>query len=258
MADVSLHLGDCLEILPTLEAGSVDAIITDLPYQQTAYSWDELIPFSFMWEQAWRVVKPNGVFVTTGSQPFTSKLVMSNPKQFRHEWVWDKLSGASPANSQIAPKRCHESILVFAESGHTYNPIMWDAGKPNGNRGNAPRQFGVGREPNYAKEFSYKANENLRYPLSVIRLSYQTGECNNTVRMHPTQKPVALYEYLIRTYTNEGDTVADICCGSGTTGVACVQTGRNFIGIEIDPGYFAIAQKRIAEAQMQMPLLEVA
>jgi len=134
---------------------------------------------------------------------------------------------------------------------------MWDKGKPNGNRGTAPREFAIGCRQDYAKEFSHKADGNSRYPLSVIRLPFQVGECNNTLRVHPTQKPVALYEYLIRTYTNAGDTVLDFTMGSGTTGVAAIKEGRRFIGVELDPTYFAIAQKRIDEAAMQLPLFEM-
>jgi DNA modification methylase len=255
-SNVTLLQGDCLEILPTLPSGSVDAIITDLPYGTTACKWDEVIPFAPMWAEVKRVLKPRGAFVTTASQPFVSRLVASNLDMFRHEWIWDKVSAASPVNSLIGPKRSHESVLIFGQTGHTYNPVMWNAGKPNGNRGSARRQFGVGQRQDYDKEFSHKSNENERYPVSVIRLSYQNQECNNTIRIHPTQKPVALYEYLIRTYTNEGDTVLDFTMGSGTTGVAAINTGRHFVGIEKDANYFAIAQRRIEDAQAQPLLLE--
>lgn len=254
----NLILGDCLDVMPTLAPQSIDAIITDLPYGTTACSWDEVIPFAPMWEQVRRLLKPRGVFVTTASQPFTSKLVMSNPSWFRHDWVWNKLSATNPANSLIAPKKCHESVIVFGESGHKFNPVMWDGGRPNNKRGSSHRQFGVGREQNYQPDYSHKANGNERYPLSVIRLPFQADECNNTMRVHPTQKPVALYAYLIRTYANADDTVMDFCMGSGTTGVAAAKEGRNFVGVELDSSYFAIAEKRIREAQMQLPLLEFA
>lgn len=253
---VQLYQGDCLEVMRTLEPQSIDAIITDLPYGTTACSWDEVIPFAPMWEQVKRVLKPRGVFVTTAGQPFASRLVSSNYAYFRHDLVWDKLAATSPANSLIAPKRTHESILVFGQPGHTYNPIMWDAGRPHSKRGRHNRSFGVGREQIYDRDFSHKDHEHLRYPTSVVQVSNREAECNNTLREHPSQKPVALYAYLIRTYTNPGDTVGDFTMGSGTTMVACVQTGRNGIGCDNDPTYYAIAQKRIEQAAQQPSLFD--
>jgi DNA modification methylase len=251
VSDYRLICGDCLALLPTLEAGSVDAIITDLPYGgTTACNWDEVIPFTPMWEQVKRVLRPRGVFVTTAAQPFTSLLVASNIKLFRHDLVWDKLSAVSPLNSLIAPKRSHESIIVFGQPGHTYNPQMWDAGKPNSKRGKSPRTLAVGRHETY-DETSRKAKPNDRYPVSIIRIPFGAGECNSALRVHPTQKPVALMAYLIRTYTNVGDTVLDFCMGSGTTGVAAIKEGRRFVGMELDSGYFAIAQKRLEDAAAQ-------
>jgi site-specific DNA-methyltransferase (adenine-specific) len=242
--NVTLHLGDCLEIMPTLPM--VDAIITDLPYGTTACSWDEVIPFAPMWEQVKRILKPRGVFVTTASQPFTSKLVMSNAEWFKYSWIWDKRSPVGHLNVHRMPMGQHEDIVVFGYGPSTYNPQYGDVvrkpeknvrvkGKDNQVYGSAGdiRNFGVG------------------YPKSILSVPRPTSE-----KFHPTQKPVALYEYLILTYTNPGDTVLDICAGSGTTGVACVKTGRNFIGIEKRTDYFAIMERRIELAQAQPMLWE--
>jgi site-specific DNA-methyltransferase (adenine-specific) len=247
--DVELYLGDCLDILPQLPAGSVDAILTDIPYGTTACSWDEIIPFEPMWREVKRVLKPRGVFATTASQPFTSKLVISNLDWFKYEWIWDKDQGGNFFNVNKAPLKTHENILVFSKNGHEYHPIMTKAMRKNirplinGSRSNIS---GI------AIRHSDNANNNKRYPKTIIKYSRNNAECNLSIRVHPTQKPVFLYEYLTLTYTNVGETILDLAMGSGTTGVACVQTGRKFIGIEIDEGYFDIAVKRIKEAQMQL------
>lgn len=249
---VQLYQGDCLEVMRTLPTGSIDAIITDLPYGTTACKWDEVIPFAPMWEQVKRVLKPRGVFVTTASQPFTSALVMSNPDWFKWEDVWRKSHATGHLNCKVMPLRQHENILVFGKGRVVYNPQI---SRKNVNDVRVGERSGLTScygKANVVSERTISYEDT--YPRSVI----DVPSANNGERgLHPTQKPVALYAYLIRTYTNPGDMVADICCGSGTTGVACAQTGRNFIGIELDPGYFAIAQKRIEQAQAQMPLLEV-
>ena len=235
---VKLYLGDCLEIMPTL--AEVDAIITDIPYGTTACSWDEVIPFDEMWEQVERVT---GVFVTTASQPFTSKLVMSNLDWFKYEWIWNKVRGVGHFNAKIRPMISTESICVFGKNGHTYNPQMRERDKPRKSKNNATQKV-------YGKSDKYSGDIlNKRYPVNLITFSKSSQA---DMVSHPTQKPIALYEYLVKTYTNEGDTVCDITMGSGTTGVACVQTGRNFIGIEIEPKYYEIAEARIAEAQLQI------
>jgi DNA modification methylase len=247
---VQLYLGDCLEVMRSMPDKSVDAIITDLPYGTTACSWDEIIPFAPMWEQVERICK--GVFVTTASQPFTSKLVMSNLEQFKHEWVWNKVVPANIMQAKYAPMKVHENVVVFASTGKVYNPIKTVADtkniRPVSDKKYTSNIYG-------ATISNDKCDIYSRYPITILEYNKRNAECNPLSIVHPTQKPVALYEYLIRTYTNEGDTVLDITMGSGTTGVACVQTGRNFIGIEIYPPYFAIAERRIAEAQMQ-PRLE--
>lgn len=240
---IQLHLGDCLEVMKSMPDKSVDAIITDLPYGTTACSWDVVIPFEPMWEQVKRVCK--GVFVTTASQPFTSKLVMSNIDWFKYEWVWDKGLAGNIFLAKYQPMKITENVCVFSRNGHTFNPIKTPGNKRKmKNNGMSDSAFGNFKQ--YDGGYSDQRNPvNLLYFPNTDRKGIE----------HPTQKPVALYEYLIRTYTNEGDTVLDMTMGSGTTMVACVNTGRNGIGIEIDPTYFAIAEKRIKEAQQQLRLL---
>ena len=241
MSEVKLILGDCMSVMKSIPDKSVDAILTDLPYQITACSWDKVIPFEPMWEQVRRVDK--GVFVTTASQPFTSKLVMSNLDWFKYECIWEKNNGSGGMNANKMPIRKHENILVFYKKLPTYNSQLIK-GNPYKIKRNKPGTDSVyGRTG--VNDFFISKNNGIRYPTSCLYFSIETGN-------HPTQKPVALYEYLIRTYTNKGDTVLDLAMGSGTTGVACVQTGRNFIGIEISEQYFEIAEKRIHDAQQQM------
>jgi len=243
---VELHLGDCLEVMRSMPDKSVDAIITDLPYGTTACSWDEIIPFEPMWEQVKRIDK--GVFVTTASQPFTSKLIMSNLEWFKCEWIWNKVQGSNFGNVKYYPFRIHENILVFASR---LKPLNHQLEK------HTTKIFSHSKnkhESQVTMNGNGKHKDNVGYPKSIQRFMRPNNITGGG--LHPTQKPVDLYSYLIKTYTNEGDAVLDITMGSGTTGVACVQTGRNFIGIEIDPTYFAIAERRIAEAQQQ-PKLEL-
>lgn len=242
---VTLHCGDCLEFMRGMAAGSVDAVVTDLPYGTTACAWDEVIPFAPMWEAVRHVLKPRGVFVTTASQPFTSRLVMSNLEWFRYEWVWEKTNAVDFMMAKMRPRKMHENILVFSAETHDYCPQM-ERGTPYLDK---PRQRS-NRIMDSAMPNLGIANYGARYPSSVRRFS----NGNNNID-HPTQKPVALYAYLIRTYTNPGDTVLDICAGSGTTLVAAIETGRNAIGVELDAAYYAIAQRRIADAQAQPPLI---
>ena len=241
--DVTLFKGDCLEVMAGMEEGSVDAIITDLPYGTTACSWDEIIPFAPMWEQAGRINK--GAFVTTASQPFTSALVMSNPKWFKYEWIWEKAVGSNFAVAKYQPLKEHENILVFCENKTVYNPIRekrkgtGKARLKNGYKSNGTKTEVTGMT-SIRKGKTY---DELKYPSSVQY--FNNRESNRG--LHPTQKPVALYAYLIKTYTNPGDTVLDITMGSGTTGKACQMTGRKFIGIEKDAHYFDVAVKRLSE-----------
>jgi site-specific DNA-methyltransferase (adenine-specific) len=254
---VSLYHGDCLDLLPTLEAHSIDAIITDLPYGTTACAWDEVIPFAPMWAEVKRVLKPRGAFVTTASQPFASLLIASSKHEFKHELIWDKGRGSEPQLANVRPMKSHENILVFGVGRITYNPQMElreqpiFRGKLPGHRPNS-RKDGTGQ--NILVSPSEDRTYTHRFPVSILKCA-NSGQ---STKDHPTQKPVALYEYLIRTYTNAGDTVLDFTMGSGTTGVAAVNTNRNFIGMEKERNYFDIATRRIEEAQIQMPLLEVA
>jgi site-specific DNA-methyltransferase (adenine-specific) len=248
---VELYQGDCLEVMPAIPDGAVDMILCDLPYGTTACKWDTVIPFEPLWTQYKRLIKRNGAIVLFGSQPFTSALVMSNPTMFRYCWVWEKSRATNFLDCKKKPLKKHEDICVFYSNQPTYNPNMVK-GAAHSRGGASPGPAHVWGKFNDRKE----TGSDEYYPLSIIQFA------SEMVPMHPTQKPVALMEYLIRTYTNEGETVLDNTMGSGTTGVACVNTGRNFIGIEKDAGYFEIAQQRIEQAlrterQMQM-LLEAA
>jgi DNA modification methylase len=244
---IELHQGDCLEILPTLPAASVDAIITDPPYGTTACKWDAVIPFEPMWKEIKRVIKPRGAIVLFGSQPFTSALVLSNPEWFRYAMVWDKVNKFTDfMNAKRRPMRRHEDLLVFASGSSTYNPQL-DPVKPwKSRRKGRPVEF-----THAGKSIDdYGRMITTRNPSTIISVP---GHMTTGI-VHPTQKPLPLMERLVKTYTNEGETVLDFTMGSGTAGVACVNTGRNFIGIERDPNYFAIAEKRIAEAATPAPL----
>lgn len=227
--------GDCLEEMQNIPDGSIDAVICDPPYGTTSCKWDSVIPLEPMWKQLKRVVKENGAIVLFGSQPFSSALVMSNPKMFKYEWIWDKKLGSGSLNVKRQPLKRHESILVFGNKV-LYHPLMRtgryrnkSTSKPETNRG-AYGEIKHVRD-NYNDQY---------YPTSILDFS----NANVQGRVHPTQKPTGLMEYLIKTYTNEGDTVLDFAMGSGTTGVACKNLNRNFIGIELDRTYFELAKER--------------
>lgn len=236
----TFYQGDCLVEMDKIADKSVDMILCDLPYGTTACKWDSVIPFEPLWKHYERVIKDNGAIVLTASQPFTSSLVMSNPKLFKCEWIWEKTLFANFMQLKRYPAKKHENVLVFCKSTPTYYPQMVD-GEPYEN--NRKKRFHK-EEGTYGKvsERTDVKNEGIRYPSTIQRFSNP----NNNL-LHPTQKPVELMEYLIRTYTNEGETVLDNCMGSGTTGVACKKTGRHFIGIEKDEKYFEIAVRRVSE-----------
>lgn len=243
--NAELHNGDCLDVLPTLADGSVDLILCDLPYGTTQNKWDSVIPLDALWEQYWRVAKPNAAVVLTATQPFSSALVTSDMRRFKYEWIWSKSRVTGVLNAKKQPLRSHEVVLVFYRGQPTYNPQgIVDCHKRTGTgiSSNGKSSDNYGKIGIQQTEDGKYLQTQTGYPRSVLSISSE----GKTV--HPTQKPVALMEYLIRTYTNEGDTVLDNCMGSGTTGVAAVNTGRRFIGIERDENYFAIARKRIGEA----------
>jgi len=247
-----LYKGDCLEIMPTLEAGSVDAIITDLPYSSTEFEWDSVIDIS----DCFRILKKTGVFVTTANIKLSSCLISKYPNYFKNEWIWRKNNPVGAMSSHYQPMREHEFILVFScgsatpnqftDEKITYNPQgLSNYGKTVNGIRKVKTATNTGRGNKiYFQEFS-------GYPRSIIDFMNENGH-------HPTQKPVALYQYLIRTYTNEGETVLDITMGSGTTGVAAWMEGRKFIGIEQDPKYYSIAEKRISQAAQQPALFHAA
>ena len=234
---IDLRLGDCIEVMKTLEDGSIDAIITDPPYGTTACKWDSVIDFELMWEQLNRIIKPNGAIVLFGSEPFSSALRMSNIKNYKYDLIWDKNKGAQPQLANIQPMKSHENISIFGTGKITYNPQM-TKGEPykRDNKGSLKNNHKLGLKPIKQK------NVGERFPKSIHLFK---RDYSAQTRLHPTQKPVALMEYLIKTYTNENETVLDFTMGSGTTGVACKQTNRKFIGIEKDEKYFKIAQERI-------------
>lgn len=241
---MQLMLGDCLERMKEITDGSVDLVLTDPPYGTTACKWDAVIPFEPMWAQVWRVLKPNGAVVLMATQPFTTCLIASQMTHFRYDLVWDKVNRfTGHFLAKKMPLRSHETALVFYKKLPTYNP-QFRVGVPYSSKSSVTLSpLTHGRKERAAR--SQVSDGSKANPGSIIREKAQVGR---NVSVHPTQKPVALMEYLIRTYTNEGETVLDFTMGSGTTGVACVNTGRRFIGIERDETYFEIAEKRIAEA----------
>jgi len=233
-----VFLGDCLELYKNIEPKSIDLILTDLPYGTTACKWDTIIPFDKLWEMVNYLLKPNGAFITTASQPFTSALVMSNPKMFKYELIWEK---PNPSNPLLALKRVmsfHENILVFYKKQPIYN-VQKILRNEKDKRKNVNKHYS--KPEILGGNVLIKAIDNTgeyKHPSSVIKMNRQLG-------LHPTQKPVALFEYLLKTYSNEKMTIFDPCMGSGTTGVACKNLNRNFIGIEKDEQYFKIAEQRI-------------
>jgi DNA modification methylase len=233
---VSLFCGDCLDILPTLSTDSVDMVLVDLPYGTTTCKWDSIIPLDELWKQYNRICKEDGAMVFTAAQPFTTILAASNLDNFRYEWIWEKPQGTNPMNAKVMPLKSHENILVFYRKKPTYNPQMWYSTPYSGFSSETSK---IGEVYGNAKRSKHRDNpDGSRYPKTVLRFKQEKG-------LHPTQKPVDLMEYLVKTYTNEGDTVLDNTMGSGTTGLACVNTGRHFIGIESDAEYFKIASDRI-------------
>ena len=240
---------DCLEGMKRIPDGSVDMILCDLPYGTTASKWDEIIPFELLWRQYDRVIKNNGAIVLTASQPFTTKLIMSKSDWFRYTWVWDKKKAGNIFLAKKQPMKVHEDIVVFSKKPHFYNPQMVkrDKVKKSKNYGTG-ESFGGTREKE-DKVYTYTHT----YPKSIIEIS----NARQKGKVHPTQKPVTLFEYLIKTYTNENDTVLDNCMGSGTTAIACINTNRKYIGFELDETYYEKSLKRIKEHTTQTDIFDV-
>ena len=233
---ITIYNGDCLEIMPDIPTGFVDMVMADPPYGTTACKWDSIIPLEPMWEQLKRVTKPNGAIVMTASQPFTTTLISSNMGMFKYCWYWDKIRGSNFATVKIRPFNSMEDVSVFYAKQVTYNPQMW-IGKPYEQK---QGRVGDAKQTGLARREVVTISDGKRYPLSVVRASKESG-------FHPTQKPVALMEYLIKTYTNEGEMVLDFAMGSGTTLVAAKALGRKAIGIEISEKYCETAVGRLAQ-----------
>ena len=266
---IDLKQGDCLELMKDIPDKSIDMILCDLPYGTTACKWDNVIPFEPLWEQYKRIIKDNGAIVLFGSQPFTSKLICSNIDNFKYEWIWEKQKASNFMSAKYNPLKYHENILVFSYSTHNFYPQKYKVleleeiekmthkelknlfeTRDYDRFGNIDKRKII-NNPNTNKEHIgnsiiriRNADDGYRYPKSVIKINKSINK-----NIHPTQKPVALLEYLIKTYTNENETVLDNCMGSGSTGVACINTNRNFIGIELDEDYFNIAKDRIENAE---------
>lgn len=242
-----VHCGDCLELMKQIPDGSVDAIITDPPYWTTACKRDSVIPFDLMREQLKRIIKPNGAIVLFGSEPFSSALRMSNIKNYKYDWKWDKDQGGNFANAKRQPLKTYEDIIIF--NSKIYNPQMTEAKKENirpisdGSKVNI-----TGMVQKHSKDYNHKK----RYPKAILSYSTNMAECNKIHRVHPTQKRVALMDYLIKTYTNKWETILDFTAGSWTTGVACINTKRNFILIEKEQKYVDIANKRLQNTTISL------
>ena len=251
----NIYLGDCLEVMQNIPDKSIDMILCDLPYGTTACKWDTIIPFEPLWAQYKRIIKDNGAIVLTGSEPFSSRLRTSNIAQFKYDWIWNKVSGANFMQIKTQPIKVHEMIHVFCNGTiQTYNPQYVKRTDTSLKRyppsatpipincpsGNIVEHYGV------EKISSQLMPNGLKNPISILEVNRipKTDRYKSKYK-HPTQKPVALFEYLIKTYTNEGETVLDNCAGSGTTAIACLNTNRNYICIEKEPKYYEIINKRI-------------
>jgi len=240
----TLYCGNCLDIMQQLNDNSVDFVLCDLPYGTTQNKWDSVIPFNLLWEQYNRVAKQNAPFVLFAQGLFYVDLVNSNRNNFKYDIIWNKVLKSGFLNAKAMPLRMHEQIAVFYRKKPTYNPQK-TKGEPNHTKGT--KIFVKGETNNNYGNFKpvdIDVNDDMKYPSSIVEYT----KPHPSVTLHPTQKPVDLLEYLIKTYSNEGDVVLDNCMGSGSTGVACVNTNRNFIGIELDENYFKIAEQRINEA----------
>ena len=250
---IKLIHGDCITEMHKLieENVKVDLILTDLPYGTTQCRWDNIIPFEEMWDCIHRITLPNTAILLFGSEPFSSRLRLSNLKEYKYDIIWDKIVRSGFLNAKKQPLRQYENIHIFYKKQPTYNPIMW-----------------IGKEENHPHKTKQKTNNvygehhetptiltREKYPTNIIQVNARANECNNTKRLHPTQKPIELLEYLIKTYSNPHDTVLDFTMGSGSTGVACQNTNRDFIGIELEKEYYDVARNRLDENIKQCKLI---
>ena len=238
---IDLKCGDCLELMKGIPDGSVDMILCDLPYGTTACKWDSVIPFEPLWDQYKRIIKEDGCIALFAQCPFDKVLGYSNIDMLKYEWIVEKTKATGHLNSKKMPMKAHESVLIFYKNLPLYNPQFTEGHKPVHSY---TKHTTDGRCYGKTKTGISGGGSTKRFPRDVVKFKWDTQKS----ALHPTQKPVALLEYLVKTYTNKGDLVLDNCMGSGSTGVACVNANRHFIGIELDPGYFEIAEKRINEA----------
>lgn len=239
---IDIQQGDCLQLLKNLPDASVNMVLCDLPYGTTANKWDTVIPLALLWREYWRVTKPNAAVVLTASQPFTSTLVASQRENFRHEWVWIKNRGSNFANTVREPMKEHESVLVFSRGKWTYNKQMQARTGSGGDR----VKYGVAFKSQSSNYRDFEGRDHQQLPEMRVPSSWQ--KFNTEVGLHPTQKPVDLFRYLIRTYSNPGDVILDNCIGSGTTAVAALREQRDCIGMEADPTYVNVARQRVEKA----------
>lgn len=250
MEDIRLIQGDCINVMNELidENVKVDMVLTDLPYGTTQCKWDTIIPFNEMWNCIHELVKLDGAVILFGNEPFSSNLRMSNIDEYKYDIIWDKIVRTGFLNAKKQPLRQYENIIVFYKKQPTYNPIMWigeEMNHPHKTQKKSTNVYGAHHEvpTRLTRE---------KYPTNIIEFNARKSECNNTNRVHPTQKPVSLLEYLIKTYSNPQDTVLDFTMGSGSTGVACRNLNRKFIGIELNDDYYQIAKSRILNNQTKL------
>ena len=242
MSKVELFQGDCLGLMKNIADKSIDMILCDLPYGSTACKWDNVIPFESLFNHYKRIITDRGVIALFGAEPFSSHLRINSPVPYRYDLIWNKMRGVTFALANKQPMRCHENISFFYKKQPTYNPLKFP-GMPYICKGGARKKNieMLGKKSSASSIRATTINTGERFPLSILNFS------RDPMKLHPTQKPVSLLEYLIKTYTNEGQTVLDNCMGSGSTGVACVRNGRNFIGMELQEKYFEIAKNRIED-----------
>lgn len=247
--EIDLRYGDCLQLLPEIPSSSIDMVFTDLPYGATKNDWDHVVDFKALWKQYERIIKDDGVIALWAQSPFDKVLACSNLKLYRYEWVIEKTSATGFLNAHKMPMKAHEQILIFYKKLPTYNPQMEHGHVRKVSTAQHKRNSKV--TTNYGKHGLTSYDSTDRYPRDVLRFKWDKQKSS----LSPTQKPVAACEYMIRTYTNTGDTVLDSCMGSGTTGVAAMNPGRKFIGIEIDPYMYEIASQRIGGNSIEAPYL---